>query len=122
VETFLYGAFGAVLYDLVLFWTKRFSAPLLKFSLWQYLTIMAMYLPAAGFAATLYPYDPGPTPWKAVLVGFGLPTILSTAISVSDRAGRRGKAITRLRGPMPSASGRPRVRIAGSLLDLIALV
>lgn len=35
MQTFLYGAFGAVLYELVLFWSKRFSAPLLTFNLWQ---------------------------------------------------------------------------------------
>jgi hypothetical protein len=121
MQTFLYGAFGAVLYELVLFWSKRFSAPLLTFNLWQYVVIMAIYLPAAGFAATLYPYDPGPTPWKAVLVGFGLPTILSAAVSVSDRAGRRKKAKTRLRGPALPSTGRPAVRVPGSILDLIAL-
>jgi hypothetical protein len=122
METFLYGAFGAILYDIVLFWSKRFSAPLLRFDVGQYLAVMGVYIPAAGFTATLYPYDPSPTPWQAVLVGFGLPTILSGAAALADRASRSGKAKTRLRGPVPSASGRQQVRIPGSLIDLIALV
>jgi hypothetical protein len=123
METFLYGAFGALLHDIILFWSKRFTAPLLKFSWWQYLTIMVVYVPAAGFAATLYPYGgSGPTPWVAVSVGFGLPTLLSGVVAVADRAGRPGKAKTRLRGPAVAHTGESQVRIPATIIDLLALV
>ena len=123
METFFYGAFGALLHDVILFWSKRFTAPLLKFNWSQYLTIMFVYVPAPGFAATLYPYGgSGPTPRVSVSVGFGLPTLLSTAVAVADRTGRPGKAKTRLRGPVVVHTGESQVRIPGRIIDLLALV
>lgn len=84
---------------------------------------MVVYVPAAGFAATLYPYGgPGPTPWVAVSVGFGLPTLLSGVVAVADRAGRPGKAKTRLRGPAVAHTGESQIRIPGTIIDLLALV
>lgn len=122
MQTFLYGAFGALLYDIVLFWSKRFSAPLMSFSSWQYAVIMAVYLPAAGIVATIYPYDGLATPWSAVQVGFGLPIILSGGVAVVDRARRPGKTATTLRGPRPGGATGPAAKVPGTLLDLIALL
>lgn len=120
MERFLYGAFGSLLPDVVLFWSKRYTAPLLTFDLAQYAVVVAVYAAAAGIVARVFPYRGGYTQWKAVVVGVTLPFIVSGLIAAADRAGQAGELVgVELRGP-DQGEARATVRAPGELVDLLA--
>ncbi len=82
----LFGAFGAILPEIVLLYSKRWTMPHLEFSEWQYALITALYMGSSAVVAAIFPYRGTPTPWKAVTVGIGLPTIISAATGAVNRA------------------------------------
>src|SRR6202007_2208363 len=100
MQRFFYGAFGAVLPAIILFESKRFSAPLLTFNVVQYLVVTLIYMTAAGIVACIFPFRGGATPWKEVLVGVCLPVIVASATAAADRSAAPAGALS-LRGPPP---------------------
>jgi hypothetical protein len=119
---FLYGAFGAGIQDIILFYSKRFTAPSLDFNLLQYGSALAIYCVAAGIVSTIYPYRGALRPWKSFVVGLVLPTIVGGIIATAQRAESQGLDVT-VRGPPPAQSpqGAP-ATVYGDLLDLLALI
>ncbi|MGA8756123.1 MAG: hypothetical protein WB611_07295 [Stellaceae bacterium] len=119
MPVFFYGAFGAILPDVILFESKRFSAPLLTFNLVQYIVVTLLYMAAAGIVARVFPFRGGPTPWKAILVGISLPVIVSSATAAID--GAHAPEALSLRGPLTTEAAHDQVKLPGTLVDLMAL-
>jgi hypothetical protein len=119
---FLYGGFGAAIQDILLFFSKRFSAPALEFNVVQYALVLIVYCAAAGLVATIYPYRQPQTAWKAFVVGLLLPSIIGGLIAASQRFEGRGFDVT-VRGPVPVVTPNQAepARIEGNLADLLAL-
>jgi hypothetical protein len=117
---FLYGAFGAAIQDIILFYSKRFTAPNLDFNLVQYGSALLIYCTAAGIVATIYPYPGSLKPWKAFVVGLILPTIVGGVIAAGQRAEPQGLDVT-VRGPPPAQSENSQRSVYGDLLDLLSL-
>lgn len=119
MERFFYGAFGSLLPDCILFYSKRFTAPLLTFNIVQYAIVLTIYALVAGFVARIFPYREGYAPWKATVVGITLPSIVSGLISIAHWRWWGYVGDIRLRGPNPS---EPELinTVPGNLIDLLA--
>lgn len=106
----LYAMAGAVAPDILLFYSKRWTMPQVKFSIPQYVFATILYLAVAGIVSTIFPYkavfkNTLNLPWKAFSVGFSLPVVLSTVAALS-----RTQLIVPRGGSIP-----------GNLHDLLAL-
>jgi hypothetical protein len=77
-----YGALGAVAPDIMILYSKRWTMPSLTFEPSQYAIATALYIFLAAIVATIYPYRNRASTWKAFVVGVGLPTIMSGAMSL----------------------------------------
>lgn len=118
---FFYGAFGAGIQDIILFFSKRFSAPALEFSIVQYGLVVLVYCLAAGGVASIYPYRAPHTRWKAFIVGLLLPAIIGGLIATAQRADGGGFDVTVRGPPVVDADQSQSVKVDGDLLDLLAL-
>lgn len=118
---FACGALGASIQDIILFFSKRFSAPLLEFNIAQYAVVLLVYCAAAGAVASIFPYRAPQTRWKAFVVGLLLPTLIAGLIAAAQRV-EGGRLDVTLRGPPPSTeTSQPQPTIYGDLVDLLAL-
>ncbi|WP_141699162.1 hypothetical protein [Candidatus Thiosymbion oneisti] len=116
---FFFGVFGALLPDILLFWSKRFTSPLLTFELWQYLTVSTLYAASAGIIALVYPYRrKPPRPWDAIVIGISFPFIISGITAAADRLSKSGASGLQLRGPEVDDTGV--FAIPGTIIDLMA--
>ena len=118
---FVYGAFGAIVPDILLIYSKRFTAPLLTFESWQVIFVTLVYAVTAGAVAQIFPYPGERTAWKSLAVGLTLPVIISGVISAGDKFSKSGTEELTTRGPMPEIHG-PAPKLPGSLVDLLALI
>ncbi|MEM1050192.1 MAG: hypothetical protein AAGL24_28820 [Pseudomonadota bacterium] len=125
MERFFFGVFGSILPDCVVFYSKRFTAPLLEFDLVQYLIVMGIYGMAAGIVAWIYPYKGGYSRWKAVIIGVTMPFIVSGLIAVADRTGGADGIDVNVRGPQVTAGTTPddpdAALIPGTIIDLVTM-
>lgn len=117
---FLYGAFGACIQDIILFFSKRFTAPALDFNVVQYGAALLIYTLAAGGVASIYPYRGARTPWKAFVAGLLLPTIIGGVLAAGQRGGG-GQIDMTVRGPPAATDDSEASNIEGDLYDLLAL-
>ena len=86
MERFLFGSFGAVVPDVVLLYSKRFSVPTLEFTTSQFIVATLFYMGTAGIVAKIYPYrTQTPKKWDFFAVGLVLPVILSGLIAAAER-------------------------------------
>jgi hypothetical protein len=79
-----YGAFGAVLPSIAALAARSdaFSfSPELNVIMGQ-----VIYIAAAAFLSTIFPYGRSATPFAAALVGIGFPTIVGTAVGAARHA------------------------------------
>jgi len=121
LRLFGYGAFGALVPDVLLLYSKRFTAPLLAFESWQVLLVTLIYAITAGLVAQIFPYPGEKTPWKSLAVGITLPVIIAGVIGAGDRLSQAGTTRLSTRGPTPAAHGDA-PKIQGSVIDLMALL
>jgi hypothetical protein len=118
---FCYRAFGAVLPDIILLESKRFTAPFLHFEIGQYLFVTVLYMLAAGVVASVIPMRGGVTPWKAIVVGLTLPWLVSGVTAAADRVGRPTGQQLSLRGAQVGQELPAGIKIPGNVVDLMAL-
>jgi hypothetical protein len=100
------GAIGAVAPDIVILYSKRWSAPDLSFDTVQYAVATAIYVALAAFVAAIFPYGDKRSSWKAFAIGVGLPVVLSALATLGTGA----RISPRGFGALP-----------GTLLDLMAM-
>ncbi len=74
----LFGAFGGILPEIILLYSKRWTSPDLPFDDWHYVALTVLYMGGAAVVASVFPYRKGPSPWKAIVVGISLPVIVSS--------------------------------------------
>lgn len=118
---FIYGGFGSLVPDVLLLYSKRFTAPLLEFASWQVLAVTLFYAVTAGLVAQIFPYVGEKSKWKSFSVGVLLPIIISGLIGAGDRLSNAGAADLTTRGPEPTNTSTETPRVPGSVIDLIAL-
>lgn len=121
---FFYGAVGSFLPDVVLFWSKRFTAPLLTFNVLQYCICTTVYALFAGLVALIFPYRrQPPREWNALVVGITLPIIVAAVISAADRGLLSRHIDLAVRGGDLVQEGLQdqEKKTQGGLLDLLAL-
>lgn len=80
----VFGVCGAIAPEILLFYSKRFTAPGITFSLVQYVLATILYLSLSALVAAIFPYRGRPTPWKAFVVGVALPVIISAAAALKS--------------------------------------
>jgi hypothetical protein len=121
MRKFLFGAIGSFCPDAALFYSKRFTAPLLDFNIVQYVLAVLVFALVAGLIAAIYPYGrKRARDWDALVIGILAPAIISGVVSFGDRLSA-AESVGRLqRGPAPSST-QP-VQVPGSFVDLVALI
>jgi len=121
MKFFFFGALGAILPDVLLFESKRFTAPLLTFDLPQYCIVRVLYMLSAGIVASVIPLPGGTTPWKAILVGVTLPAIISASTAAADRLPRPAGEQLVLRGAPVGEEKADIGKMPGNIIDLMAV-
>ena len=122
MERFLFGSLGAVLPDVVLLYSKRFSAPTLEFTSAQYVVTTLIYMIAAGIVAQIYPYKARtPRKWNFLTVGVVFPVIISSLISAADRTLSEEKNGLSLRGGGVEHAIKHEERVSGTLVDILSI-
>lgn len=71
----MYGALGAISPDIIILYSKRWTAPTLTFSWTQYTVATLVYMLLAGILATIY--SKRPTPLSGFTVGLLTPSVIS---------------------------------------------
>jgi peptidoglycan/LPS O-acetylase OafA/YrhL len=121
MRKFAFGAIGSVLPDLALFYSKRFTAPLLDFNIVQYGLAVLVFSLVAGLIAAIYPYRKNRArDWDSLVVGILAPAIISSVVSLGDHLSAGEIVGKRLRGPLPSSTQS--TPVPGSFIDLIAAI
>jgi TIR domain len=120
---FFYGAVGSFLPDVVLFWSKRFTAPLLTFDVLQYSICTIVYALFAGLVALIFPYRrQPPREWNALVVGIASPIIVAAVIAAGDRLLlSRDVDLTIRGGDLVQGPQDQQKKTQGGLIDLLAL-
>jgi high-affinity Fe2+/Pb2+ permease len=117
---FMYGAFGSVVPDILLFYSKTKTAEAISFNVNQYIVAVVLYAVAAGIVARIYPYRMSrDIRWNALVVGITLPVIVATLLSVADRGYINPHQGLQTRGVIESNNTGERVD--GTLLDLMSI-
>jgi hypothetical protein len=122
MSRFFYGMFGSFVPDVVVFYSKRFLAPVLDFNIVQYTVAALIYGIVAGVIARIYPYKISDDErWNAVVVGITLPFIVSGLISVADRTILNPSIGLTPRGAISAPADGPVPKQLGTVIDLMAL-
>ncbi|MHC8334130.1 hypothetical protein [Pseudomonas sp. LB3P25] len=117
---FMYGAFGSVIPDILLFYSKTKTAEAISFNLNQYAVAVILYAITAGIVARIYPYKVSKDArWNALVVGITLPVIVATLLAVADRGYINPHQGLQPRGIVESNGIEE--KIEGTLLDLMAI-
>lgn len=120
MERFFFGSLGAIVPDVILLYSKRFTAPALEFTTAQFITSTLIYMITAGIVAAIYPYKTRPPKkWNFLTVGIVFPVIISSLVAVADRTLSEQNIGLTLRGGVEHAN-TPEASVSGSLIDLLA--
>ncbi|MCX8861860.1 hypothetical protein NOL37_24195 [Vibrio parahaemolyticus] len=121
MERFLFGSLGAIVPDIILLYSKRFSAPSLEFTTYQFIVVTVIYMTAAGIVAMIYPYKTRPPEkWNFFTVGVVFPVIISSLIAVTDRTLSSEHVGLSLRGGTSHAA-ESMERVSGTLVDVLSI-
>jgi uncharacterized membrane protein len=98
-------ACGALAPDVLILYSKRWTAEGLVFEPTQYLVATILFVLLAWLVGLVYPYRPYATPWKGFVVGVCTPVVIGAIITSAKPAS------IAVRGQM----------LQGTLIDLISL-
>jgi hypothetical protein len=76
---------------------------------WQWAVVVCLYGLLGGLISGIFPYRGPATPWKALLIGCGFPSIIGTAAALAKAAGAG------------SSLGGPTTQSGWTGLDFLAL-
>lgn len=122
MNSFSYGAFGALVPSFLSFYTKKIIEPLLTFNTLQYVLAVLTWAIVAGLVARIAPFKFGKDArWNAFVIGLTLPIILSGLVSVVQRTvdpsmGLKTRGSIELQSPDQTTPPQQ-----GTLLDLLSI-